>query len=601
VREHELRTDPEASPNSVRLRSRRARLTVGLLVNWLGSDYASALLNAIAQASEHHDMNVICFAGGALFSPDDTVAQRNVCYEFASPELLDGLLIMTLGGHADANKLGRYCERYRPLPMCSIGIACEGIPGVQVDNTRGMKDAIVHLIEVHGLRRIAFVRGPELNEEAEVRFRAYQQCLGERGLELDPELVLPGNFEHADGAQAVHRLLERQVPFEAVVAANDHMALGVLEALEEHRIEVPGQVAVIGFDDVEQARYAIPGLTTVRQPLGEQANLAMNVLLTQLRGKAVPKRMIVDAKLVIRQSCGCHSEAMRAVALTDVIGASGAEVSFSRPPEPRPSAMRHVVRSSVSPSARQNITDAFQAEVHGGQAGAFVGALGSVLRKAVGAGEDVGGWHAIISELRRQTLPQVSTDTQRWLRTENLLQQARILVGEALESQQGHQRLRAEHWAHVLAETGVKLIGKFDVTALTEALRENLSALGVSTSFLVVYEGPRLSTKWSRLALAYDATTGVELSEPGRRFPAQQLLPPDVLPGYRRYTLIVQPLFFEHDQLGTALFELAPCPGYVYEAIREYVSASLKGAQLVRRLAAVESQRQGSAQPPSAL
>jgi hypothetical protein len=367
---------------------------------------------------------------------------------------------------------------------------------------------------------------------------------------------------------------------------NDMMALTALEALEENRIEVPGQVAVIGFDDVEEARYAIPALTTVRQPLGEQANLAMNVLLTQLRGKAVPKRMIVDAKLVIRQSCGCHSDAMRAVTLTEVGGSATAEPIVARVPEYRPSSMRHVVRSSVSPAARQNMTDAFQAEVHGGQAGAFAGALGSVLRKSVAVGEDVGGWHAIISELRRQTLPQVSSDAPRWLRTENLLQQARILVGEALEAQQGHQRLRAEHWAHVLAETSVKLIGKFDQTALSEALREHVSSLGVASSFLVVYEGPRAATKWSRLALAYDATTGVELSEAGRRFPVQQLLPPDVLPGYRRYTLIAQPLFFEHDQLGMVLLELGPCPGYVYEALREYVSVALKGAQLVRRSAA---------------
>jgi phosphoserine phosphatase RsbU/P len=575
----------------MRQRSRRSRLTIGLLVNVLGSDYANGLLNAISHAAEHHDINVVCFAGGALFSPDDAIAQRNVCYEFASPELLDGLLIMTLGGYADSSKLGQYCERYRPLPMCSIGIACEGIPGVQVDNTRGMKDAIVHLIEVHGLRRIAFVRGPESNEEAEVRYRAYQQCLAERGIELDPELVLPGNFERDDGAAAIHRLLERQVPFEAVVAGNDIMALGALEALEENRIEVPAQVAVIGFDDVEEARYAIPGLTTVRQPLGEQANLAMNVLLTQLRGKAVPKRMIVDAKLVIRQSCGCHSDAMRAVTLTDVGGAVSPETVVPRQVEYRPSSMRHVVRSSVSPAARQNITDAFQAEVHGGQAGAFAGALGSVLRKAVTVGEDVGGWHAIISELRRQTVPQVATDTQRWLRTENLLQQARIVVGEALEAQQGHQRLRAEHWAHVLAETSVKLIAKFDQTALSEALREHVSSLGVASSYLVVYEGPRPASKWSRLALAYDATSGVELSEVGRRFSAQQLLPPDVLPGYRRYTLIVQPLFFGHDQLGTVLLELGPCPGYVYEALRDYVSVALKGAQLVRKQAADAARR----------
>ncbi|MFC1642899.1 LacI family DNA-binding transcriptional regulator [Myxococcota bacterium] len=556
---------------------------MGLLVNVVDTDYTSCLINAIAHATEQHDMNLLCFAGGTLFSPDQFVAQRNVCFEFPSPDWLDGLLIMTLGGYADAVKLGQYCERYRPLPMCSIGIDCEGIPGVQVDNTRGMKNAIVHLMDVHGLQRIAFVRGPDASEQAGIRFQAYQQCMAERGIEPDPDLVLPGNFERVEGATAMHRLLERQVPFEAVVAANDHMALGALEALEEHRIEVPGQVAVVGFDDVREARYAIPGLTTVRQPLDEQASLAINLLLSQLRGKAVPRRMIVDAKLVVRQSCGCASHALRAATLIQSGSSASPEPGPPSSREQRPSGSRLAGGPGLFVTARQGVAEAFESEVHERQNGVFALALASVLRKTVGSGESADVWHGVVSELRKQVLPQVSEDPQRWLRTENLLQQARILVGEALEAQQGHQRLRAEYWAHVMAETGARLSSKFDVGALSTALREQISALGVGSSFLVVYEGLRHAGRWSRLALAYDAKTGVELSEPGRRFSPQQLLPDDVRPGYRRYTLVVQPLFYQNEQLGVLLLELGPCPGYVYEALREYASVALKGAQLMRR------------------
>src|SRR4029079_2860377 len=108
------------------------------------------------------------------------------------------------------------------------------------------------------------------------RYAAYRHVLEERRIPFDRALVAPGDFQAEAGARAIATWLDdRHVDFEAVVAANDHMALGAMQALQERHIRVPQQVAVIGFDDVDEARFATPSLTTVRQPLYQQGARAL--------------------------------------------------------------------------------------------------------------------------------------------------------------------------------------------------------------------------------------------------------------------------------------------------------------------------------------
>jgi diguanylate cyclase (GGDEF)-like protein len=284
------------------------RPTLGLLVDSLEEAYQNAVLAGVAAAAVEHDANLLCFAGGVLRSPHRFGAQRNAIYEIAGPENIDGLLVMsgTLGNHVGLAELVRFCERFRPLPMCSIAVALPGVSSVLVDNATGMRDAIVHLLEAHGHRRIAFIRGPEANEEAERRYRVYRDVLAERGVPLDPELVAVGHFQQESGKAAIDVLFgERGLLPQAIVAASDSMALGAIDALAARGLRVPEDVAVVGFDDVEEARFSAAPLTTVRQPLEQQGRRAAELLLSQIGGRKAPEQVVLHTELVTRSSCGC--------------------------------------------------------------------------------------------------------------------------------------------------------------------------------------------------------------------------------------------------------------------------------------------------------
>jgi DNA-binding LacI/PurR family transcriptional regulator len=174
-----------------------SRPTIGLLIGRIGEvGYAAQVWPGIADVAEERDVNLICFVGGALQAVHEFDSRRNVAYDLASPENVDGLIAMSgsIGQFIGPEQLEGFFTRYKPLPMVSIAMALDGIPSVLVDNQVGMRDAITHLIDVHKFSRIAFIRGPVTNPEAEERYHTYVDVLAEHGIPLDPDLVVQGNF-----------------------------------------------------------------------------------------------------------------------------------------------------------------------------------------------------------------------------------------------------------------------------------------------------------------------------------------------------------------------------------------------------------------------
>ena len=569
-------------------RSDRRSVTLGLLVDRLEDDYQAAILSGIKDGAEEHQANLLCFVGGILRAPTRSHVQRNVVFEFAHRDNVDGLMVMsgTLGNTVGPAELARFCERYRPVPMCSIAVPLPGIPSILVDNATGMREAMQHLIRVHGYRRIAFVRGPEVNEEAEHRFSVYRAVLAEHGIVLRPELVAVGEFQRQSGEDAVRLLLdERRENLEAIVAASDYIALGVLDALRMRGVRVPEQVAVVGFDDVQDARFASPPLTTVRQPLYEQGKCAAETLLAMLRGSSVEPCVVLHTELVERRSCGCFSH-------RDALQTSS---SVSEPVE-----VEHSLLSTGSEAIVADLAQALRATDRGvserwldGLLSAFVhdlqcsgdrflSHLEQVLEEATIVGGDLSRWQDVVSELRRHAHHALHPDLERRLLAEDLVQRARLLIGSVVERYQAQYRRQTKDWARALSEIGEALITSLDLDARGRAVTEQLQRLRIDTCFLALYEERDDPLAGARLVLAYDAKCSTPSADLGATYPTRQLVPTAMLPQNRRYGYVVHPLFFGEQPLGLALFEMGLVEGAIYEALREQISASLKGAQLVQ-------------------
>ena len=292
--------------------------TFGILADWMEGEYASAVVGGVVEAARESGANLVLFAVGTLRAPFRFGERHNVVYDLARSEDIDGLVILsgTLGNYLGLDDLVRYCGRYRSRPISSVAAEIEGTIGILVDGEQALREGIRHLVEEHQYRRIAFVGGPEGNSEARDRLRTYSEVLTAYGLLPPDSFVATGDYRYESGVDAVRVLLdERGATFDAIVVANDQMAFGVIDALRVRDIRVPRDVAVIGFDDIPEARYCAPPLTTIRQPLRQQGRLAVEVLFRRLRGEHVDDVLVLPSELVIRRSCGCYSD-RRSVSLT---------------------------------------------------------------------------------------------------------------------------------------------------------------------------------------------------------------------------------------------------------------------------------------------
>ena len=178
-------------------------------------------------------------------------------------------------------------------------------PCVVIENREGMRAITEHLITRHGRRRIAFLRGPAGNEDAQQREEGYRAALAAHGIPFDPALVGVGEFQEGPAQATVAHWLAESRSFDAVVAGDDGSAAGALEALRQAGRRVPHDVSVVGFDDAPRARYLSPRLTTVRALGDEVGRAAIRQLLCLIAGQPAEPRIILPTDLVIRQSCGC--------------------------------------------------------------------------------------------------------------------------------------------------------------------------------------------------------------------------------------------------------------------------------------------------------
>jgi DNA-binding LacI/PurR family transcriptional regulator len=174
---------------------------------------------------------------------------------------------------------------------CSVG----------TDNVRGGRRATAHLARL-GRKRIAFFGDSEAPEIGQ-RYDGYREALEQAGLSFDPNLVSPAHFKLESAEAAVDALISSRTKFDAIFASSDMIALGAIRALQRQGVSVPEDVSVVGYDDVQLARYSRPALTTIRQDLSKAGSLMVAKLLNATNPQdMMSERLPTD--LIMRESCG---------------------------------------------------------------------------------------------------------------------------------------------------------------------------------------------------------------------------------------------------------------------------------------------------------
>lgn len=571
-------------------KKKSSRYTIGYLFDNLFEDYMFKLWSGITMAAEELDVNLVCYGGGSLDCPASFYKERNTLYDLLDSNSVDGLISTSgsLGNYITMEQLKDFYRRFSNIPLISIGVTMEGYSSIVVDNTTGMRALFEHMINVHGFRRIAFIKGPEGVHDAELRYQVYREVLEQYNIPYDPSLVLPGNFERFAGRDAALMLIERKTRFDAVVAANDIMALYAMKELKSHGYKVPQEIGMGGFDNAKECHSLIPALTTVEQPLFEMGKYAMKQIIKKLDGVSVPDEFVFPTKLIVRRSCGCFVPMEQAespiepppleLVSDDTNPGHWLKVLIER-------RFQHLRNRMKNPEWSKLLAESALDDLRDIGRERFLHTLERLIIQGMDNDVQVVNWYHVINFMFEEILKTI-TEPEEMKRCEELLKTALIFVGVMAEQLQAYIRVRSEEENVILHRINQALITTFNEFQLKQLVLEEIPKFGIKTFYTCLYtgkDGSLEARKYSRIFLHYDHYRHVENDHgfDNKPFRSVELMPGGLKKGRGRYSFMVMPLYFKREQLGFYVCDIGDMGSSVYETLTTQLSGALKGAELV--------------------
>ncbi len=515
---------------------------IGFLLANVYQGASLAMWRSIAsEAKKEKDSALFVFPGGRLRYSHGNEFLRNSIYDLANSSSLDGAIIWasTLSGEVGTEEAEAFARLMSlEMPVVALGMPIEGCPSVNFDAYGGMKDEIRHLITVHGDRKIAFIRGPENHSSAEDRLEAYRDALAEAGIDFDPRLV-SSPHAWADGRSAIAELTEKRglIPgqdFTAVAAASDMLLLSVVRYFEEIGVDIPERVHAAGFNDNEENMLMAVEPTTVRMPIERLASSSYS-LLASMKGRGdIKPDILLPTDLIIRHSCGCR-------------GLEGGGISD----------LEERVRSRIGrKEALPHLRALISYLLGEGDDALLFSACGSFI--------SAGGDSEALLEAAAVLSKRISSE-----RKDKLF--SRIVAEERRVRAQEKQRTRDLTFA--LDSFKTSLLAAKSLSSLPSIMQSSFKKLGIEKCFLMLYKDFSVTT----FAAGF---SGSALYLSPVEFPRRNIAPDTLSHEIKSGTFVIEPLFYDAQELGYIVIGTEWCEGYVLEDIRTSLSSALKGISL---------------------
>ena len=513
---------------------------------------------AAALSARHPDDSLILIPGGRLGFLGASEYLRNSIYDLVSSLSIDGAMIWSssLTGAENAESIMSFVRGIAEhLPVVSMCMTIPGIPSVDFDAYTGTYSAVMHFVKDHGFSRIAFIRGPANHGSAEARYRAYIDALSDAGIKTDSRLITSPRpwSEGAAAAQELisERRLKAREDFQAVVAASDLLILGAEPVFREAGISIPEDIGISGFNDNEENQLLDVELTTVRMPIRRILETSYSVLedLVTDKDSAVPS-LVLPSDFIIRRSCGCsdslggHDKAKELLRDEDELNRWLEEYLHDDEAYKALSEILDYIFSSPSDDSRA-VTCAVSRYFDSG-------ADASTILEAVRWSEDILGKKERSAGRRDYVLSRIAHGSRR------LYAREQQRIGEV---------------SRILDTFKASLLAARSYSSLPLIMQNVFPSLGISGALLMLYE----DFHYTKMLGGF---SGDKLFSENVRFPRSRMVPEALSSFLDKGTFVIEPLYYENQELGYILIATPWCESHVLEDIRASLSSAIRGISL---------------------
>lgn len=587
----------------------RRRIQVGLLVSHLDEDFDSSVCEGAIIGARQADVNLVIFPGRYI---DGVYAdklrteyeyQYNTVFDIPCYNKFDVLLVLigTIGSHLDREHKAEFLKRYKGTPVITITAQIDGYPCITLDNRTGMEAAIQHLITVHGCKNIGFVSGPFTSDDANERLQVYRDVLKKNCMEYDENRVVYGNFSKYVTAR-VEELLDRNPDLDAIVFANDQMALAGYQVLEARGIRPGRDIFVTGFDDDPVAQELMPHLTTVK---ADPTELGYNAVIEAVNYviNGTLENTMVPSNLVLRNSCGCQGNPrLRSISFDNI--SEGAkqfaeEISDflfssyqnSETTEYLKEQFMKLLMELNDFSSSENVHDAAKREY-------ILNMTDTMASAQFFDYISVDNFYTVLEYIHQTFIAHLENPEDHLLLSQTFIQIYRIIAER--NSAYCKDNLDDNYfmtWQTNSITRDMLVFDSYDDQSYFSVI-DKLQRLHMTSSYLLAYEPAIINhkdDKWKLpkelyLKAYHNQSDAIQLS------PEKQIIHPDelftnpYLPRDRQYTLVVSPLFSNEEHYGLLMCEIEHEYFHYIQSVTVQLCAALKILTLMKQQAVTQRQ-----------
>jgi PAS domain S-box-containing protein len=564
-----------------------SRLTIGLFIDGLESDFHVDLVSSISDYAKENEINFICYITGRLDSTFEWEKNKNLLFDFIDENVIDGILVSvtTLANLSGKNRVEDIFQRFNKIPIVAISEKLCDFPAILVENKSPFEELIKHMVVDHGYKKLAFITGPDGATEAEARYGAYRKVLETYGIPFNEDLVVSGNFIIRSGYDAVRVLLdERKVDFDAIVCANDNMAFGVMTEMKINRKIFP--FPVIGIDDRIYSKEL--QLTTLRYPTRDAGRSAIELLINKIKGEPVPNEIVLSMEVLIRESCGCnihrngkdtidthhtnliessfdsqiHQIIIKIINSIPKIGSLNEKIVSTR--------LKQIIHSIIEDTKNKCISK-FREEWTDFINDALTGTLNLSLV------------HDILSLLRKYLL-QFIREVDILAFIHNLFYHAELMLWTALNKQEAFNKILSRENSLSMDQLEFELAGSLNIDRKFDILEQRLPSFGIQNLFISLYEDMDCPLLNSRLIFALHRGRRLSIEKGGIIFPTKELIPQIIISTINPYCLYVENLYRGNMNLGFVAIEYDTKIDNIYQKLHGIINDSLYTSLLLDKI-----------------
>lgn len=559
--------------------------TIGYIIDSIATPYHAELLLGVKLCLERHGCHLNVLVTGQIESKYRWDNNKNTLYSMINSSVLDGLI---LSSASISNSIKRedffdFLNALPLLPTVSIGVDIPGKPSVLIDNRVGMVELMEHLIGTHQIKKPVFISGYRNNQDAQARLSAFLESCEKAKIQVPDERLYYGDFQVQSGREAIAEFIDtRKLLFDSVLCANDEMASGALEELNNRGVFPPKDIVIAGFDNAEISK--ISNLTTVGQPVLKQAWDTCESLLSLLDNKPVQDTIVIPADLIVRNTCGCFN--------------ARAQIVLDQNKKPKPD--EGLIADTFQPiqtwdslikddqdllALAEQCDRALAQSVYFDNPEPFISLWSQHLSTSKLLEIQIVAFDTILSNLKQMRVKQ-----EKRLKAGNILNQARLILETARFNRDSFQKNLSEFQSETIAEFGENLVLKTSIPEIIQELGPQLLHIGIKNCFISLYDDPAEPLKSCHLVFGMLDSKTLPIPPVGIRYSTENLLPSQYLKELGSRNMMIQALFSGEHQTGILLMSMDYRAPRLYDLVRNKISLAFHNAKLFQRIQTHASQ-----------